>query len=102
MKVFWDILFQVCGEKVDKSDEAKDKLLEKYNIALWDILESAIRKDALTKKATAKDKDLKDEKPSDLPQLLAEYPNIKLLVFNGGDTFKYFRRFYKKGMLKIP
>lgn len=39
---FWDILFTACGEKMEKSDMAKDTLLEKYHIALWDILHSAV------------------------------------------------------------
>ena len=40
---FWDMLFMACGEKMDKSDEAKELLLYKYHIALWDILDSAVR-----------------------------------------------------------
>lgn len=72
---FWDILFIACGEEIDKSAQAKEALLKKYNIALWDILDSAVRE-------TSSDKDLMDEKPNDLPQLLEEYPNIKLLLFH--------------------
>lgn len=85
---FWDILFLACGEKIDKSDTAKDMLLRKYNIALWDVLDSSMRK-------TSSDKDLTDEKPNDLPQCLAEYPNIKLLLFHSNDAYKYFKRFFK-------
>lgn len=85
---FWDILFIACGEKIDKSDQAKEALLKKYNIALWDILDSAVR-------GTSSDKDLMDEKPNDLPQLLEEYPNIKLLLFHSNSAYKYFRRFFK-------
>lgn len=85
---FWDILFMACGEKTDKSDQAKEALLKKYHIALWDILDSAVRE-------TSSDKDLTDEKPNDLPQLLAEYPNIKLLLFHSNGAYKYFRRFFK-------
>ena len=85
---FWDILFIACGEEIDKSDQAKETLLKKYNIALWDILDSAVRE-------TSSDKDLMDEKPNDLPQLLEEYPNIKLLLFHSKSAYKYFRRFFK-------
>lgn len=85
---FWDILFLACGEEVDKSDGAKELLLKKYHIALWDILDSAVRD-------TSSDKDLFDEKPNDLPYCLAEYPNIKLLLFHSKDAYKYFKRFFK-------
>ena len=51
---FWDILFIACGEEIDKSDQAKEALLRKYNIALWDILDSAVRE-------TSSDKDLMDD-----------------------------------------
>ena len=85
---FWDILFRACGEKIDKSDHAKEALLKKYNIALWDILDSAVRE-------TSSDKDLMDEKPNDLPRLLEEYPNIKLLLFHSKGAYKYFKRFFK-------
>ena len=78
---FWDILFIACGEEIDKSDQAKEALLKKYNIALWDILDSAVR-------GTSSDKDLMDEKPNDLPQLLEEYPNIKLLLFHSKSAYK--------------
>ena len=85
---FWDILFMACGEKIEKSDTAKEILLKNYHIALWDILHSAVRD-------TSSDKDLLDEKPNDLPQCLAEYPQIKLLLFHSSDSYRYFKRFFK-------
>lgn len=85
---FWDILFTACGEETDKSDVGKEELLKKYNIALWDILDSAVR-------GTSSDKDLTDEKPNDLPRLLTEHPNIKLLLFHSNSAYKYFKRFFK-------
>ena len=85
---FWDILFIACGEKIDKTDQGKKRLLEKYHIALWDILASAVRK-------TSNDKDISDETPNDLPLLLSQYPNIKLLVFHSNDAYKCFKRFFK-------
>lgn len=83
---FWDILFIACGEKIDKTDQGKKQLLEKYHIALWDILYSAVRK-------TSNDKDISDETPNDLPLLLSQYPNIKLLVFHSNDAYKYFNAY---------
>jgi len=86
---FWDMLFCACDAQPDITNyEAKTKFLRDYKIALWDVLESAIR-------SSSKDKDIKDARANDLPQRLADYPNIKLLIFNSMDTYKYFRRFFK-------
>lgn len=90
---FWDILFMACGEKIEKTATAKERLLKTYHIALWDILDSAVRK-------TSGDKDLMDERPNDLPACLMEYPNLKLLIFHSNDAYKYFKRFFKN--IAIP
>ena len=85
---FWDILFMACGEKIEKTDAAKEWLLKKHHIALWNVLDSAVRE-------SSSDKDLMNERPNDLPQFLAEYPNIKLLLFHSKDAYKYFKHFFK-------
>lgn len=90
---FWDILFMACGEKIEKTATAKERLLKTYHIARWDILDSAVRK-------TSGDKDLMDERPNDLPACLMEYPNLKLLIFHSNDAYKYFKRFFKN--IAIP
>ena len=36
---FWDILFMACGEKIEKTATAKERLLKTYHIALWDYME---------------------------------------------------------------
>lgn len=89
---FWNILFQVCGEPFNKSYEAKITLLKNYKIALWDVLKSAVRK-------SSGDNDITEEEPNDLPRLLRDYPNIKLILFHSKDAFKYFKRFFKNTMV---
>lgn len=44
---------------------------------------------------TSSDKNLLDEKPNDLPQYLAEHPQIKLRLFHSNDAYHYFKRFFK-------
>lgn len=85
---FWDILFMACGEEIEKTDTAKERLLKKYHIALWDVLASAVRE-------TSNDKDISDEAPNDLPLCLSQHPNIKLILFHSNDAYKYFKRFFK-------
>lgn len=85
---FWELLFLACGEKIERSETAKETLLSKYHIALWDVLESAVRE-------TSNDRDLTEEWPNDLPRCLTEYPNIKLLIFHCKGAYRYFKRFFK-------
>ena len=94
---FWRILFQACGESFDKSNEAKTALLEKYGIALWDVLESGIRKNSNndTPRETSDDKGIGAEIANDLPGLLVKYPNIKLILFHSNDAYKYFQKHFK-------
>ncbi len=89
---FWELLFLACGEKIEQSETAKETLLSKYHIALWDVLESAVRD-------TSSDRDLISERPNDLPLCLAKYPNIKLLIFHSKDAYKYFKRFFKNSAI---
>ena len=87
---FWSILFLACGKTNEDStsDDARARLLDEYSIAIWDVLESAIRE-------TARDADLYDELPNNLPQLLANHSNLKLLLFHSNSAYKYFHRFFK-------
>ena len=94
---FWRILFQACGEPFERSNEAQTALLEKYGIALWDVLESAIRKTSNndTPRETSDDKGIREETANDLPGLLAKYPTIKLILFHSNDAYKYFQKHFK-------
>lgn len=73
---FGDILFIACGEKIDKTDQGKKQLLEKYHIALWDILYSAVRK-------TSNDKDISYETPNNLPLFI----ELRVLSCLFGDQY---------------
>jgi len=97
---FWDILFGACGESLQKTDEAKEALLKKYKIALWDMAHSAIRVKPSDKNPeetidTSSDKFIEEEQPNDLPRLLTKYSNIKLIIFNGKESSEYFHKYYK-------
>ena len=85
---FWSLLFAACGEAFENTDEAKDALLRKYHIALWDVLASTVREGS-------SDRALQDEIPNDLPRLLKAHPNIRLLIFHSGDALRYVKRFFK-------
>jgi hypoxanthine-DNA glycosylase len=80
-------LFPVCGEEFEDTEEARNALLQKHKIALWDVLESAIGENAA-------DKRIKEERPNDLLKFLNEHPNIKLLVFHSKAALAYYLTYF--------
>jgi len=81
---FWKILFSLFAELPVPTDfESRKKILREKGIALWDVLESCERKGSL-------DSNIRNGIPNKIPELLASYPNIKALFFNGKESHKIF------------
>ena len=62
---FWKLLSSIFNVNIPNTIEDKKIFLEKYNIALWDIVKSCKRKNSL-------DSNLKDIKVNDIEKLLKE------------------------------
>jgi len=74
---FWNIMSDLfCAEKRRLSYAEKIRLLKKNRIALWDVIKSCLREGS-------SDNKIKDMELNDIPGLLAKYPNIKTIFFNG-------------------
>lgn len=85
---FWKILFAVFeGGRVPADYEDKVATAHRYGIGLWDILASCKREGSL-------DSNIKEESLNDFPALLKEHPNVKILIFNGQNSYKYFLKAY--------
>jgi hypoxanthine-DNA glycosylase len=83
---FWKIMFSLFSElPVAEDFEDKKKLLGQNNIALWDVLKNCEREGSL-------DTNIKNHVENDIEGLLAEYPNIRKILFNGKESYKYFQR----------
>lgn len=81
---FWKILFTLFDElPVPPEFELRKKLLIENGIALWDVLESCHREGSL-------DSNIKNGIPNKIRELLAAYPNIKTVVFNGKESHRLF------------
>ncbi|NUY79824.1 DNA-deoxyinosine glycosylase [Flavobacterium sp. MAH-1] len=81
---FWKILFSLFDElPVPSEFELRKKLLIENGIALWDVLESCHREGSL-------DSNIKNGIPNKIRELLAAYPNIKAVVFNGKESHRLF------------
>ncbi len=82
---FWRLLAAVYNEATPQTIEEKKRLLQKHNIALWDMVGSCERENSL-------DSNLKNIEPNDIEALLREYPNIQRVCF----TSKSAQRLYEK------
>lgn len=82
---FWPMMFQLFAEPYSDVYAEKQQLLLRHHIALWDVLASCEREGSL-------DSSITDEVPNAIPALLAEYPSIQYLLFNGGKAFQSFKR----------
>lgn len=82
---FWAIMGQLLAKDIPESYPEKIKLLRASQIGLWDSIESCERKGSL-------DATIKNEVPNDFIALFQQYPQIQLVLFNGGKSFEVFKK----------
>lgn len=87
---FWPLMVRLLGElEVPIDYQLRLQLLLRHHIALWDSIATCDRDGSL-------DSAIKNEQGNDFIALLAEYPNIKRICFNGGKSAQAFRRYNKQ------
>ncbi|WP_258171077.1 DNA-deoxyinosine glycosylase [Paenibacillus sp. R14(2021)] len=98
----WRVLYGLFGREPDEAYEARLAFAAEQGFALWDVIASCEREGSL-------DANIRAESPNDFPGLLAAYPGLRCLAFNGTkshDTFKkYFGgrpEFAALAKLKLP
>lgn len=83
---FWKLIFHIFNSGIPVFNyEEKSKLLLKNKIGLWDVLSKAHRYGSL-------DSNIQNEEINDFEQLFKDYPNIKVLIFNGQKPAEYYFR----------
>ena len=82
---FWRLLALLLNEDVPQDYAAKQALLHKHHIALWDTLGYCEREGSL-------DSNIKNEAPNAVVELAGELPHLQAVVCNGGKA-----AFYKSG-----
>jgi len=85
--LFWKLIADVTKQEIPSTYDERKSFLLKNNIGLWDICQSCIREGSL-------DENISKESPSDLKNLLSEYPNIKCLAFNGQKAHKLYSKHF--------
>ena len=78
---FWRILFEILGEDFSSKYEDRINLVQRNNIALWDVINTCDRKGSL-------DSAIMNEEKNDLEKLLTQYSQIKSIYCNGNKSYK--------------
>lgn len=78
---FWKILFHLFEEQYQTDYAARKQLLMKYDIALWDVIDSCEREGS-------SDAKIRNEEHNDVLQLVTDYPNIAAIFSNGQKSSK--------------
>ena len=78
---FWKIIFELFNEKFTTDYDERIKILEKYHVALWDVIDNCERKGSL-------DSEIRNEEANKIGELLHNYPNIKAIFCNGQKSHK--------------
>jgi hypoxanthine-DNA glycosylase len=88
---FWKIIFKIFNNSQSEYDYVrKTELLLNNKIGLWDVLTKADRVGSL-------DSNIQGEEFNDFEKLFKDFPQIKIVAFNGKKAADYF-----KGFKSIP
>ncbi|WP_316634989.1 DNA-deoxyinosine glycosylase [uncultured Flavobacterium sp.] len=83
---FWKFMFTILQEDFSTDYETKKALLQKNNIALWDVLQYCDRVGSL-------DSAIKNEIANDFETFLSQHSNIKTILFNGQKAAAFFKKY---------
>lgn len=92
---FWKILYAIFNEEMANNYEEKLLFLNRHHLALWDVVESCEREGSL-------DTAIRNEQINDIYGLMNKYPNIEVVLCNGGKAYQTLRKNKKTKDLKVP
>ena len=88
---FWCLLALLLNEDVPQDYAAKQALLHKHHLALWDTLGYCERDGSL-------DSNIKNEAPNAVVELAGKLPHLQAVVCNGGKAGAAFKKYFAKKM----
>ena len=86
---FWKIISTITGNDLPLTYLAKNALLLKSKIGIWDVAYKATRKGSL-------DNAIEDEEPNDLDNFISEHKNLKVIGFNGTKSEALFDKYFDR------
>lgn len=88
---FWRLLALLLQEDAPQDYAAKQALLHKHHVALWDTLGYCERDGSL-------DSNIKNEAQNAVVELAGELPHLQAVVCNGGKAGAAFKKYFAKKM----
>ncbi|MDR3265507.1 MAG: DNA-deoxyinosine glycosylase [Synergistaceae bacterium] len=92
---FWRLMSAVLEEPEHPDYEERVAMLKRHRVALWDSVGSCVRPGSL-------DKDIREERPNDIPALLRDHPTIRAICFNGRASRAVYCRHHAERMKDQP
>jgi hypoxanthine-DNA glycosylase len=85
---FWKFMFLIFNETFSTDYETRKSLLQKNNVAVWDVLQFCDRVGSL-------DSAIKNEIANDFETFLKDHPAIEVILFNGQKAAAFFKKYVK-------
>ena len=86
LNAFWRIMGELVGAYPSLPYADRLEILRSSGIALWDVLDSCVRKTSL-------DSHIRNESANDFAAFFAQHPHITQVFFNGSKAEQCFRKF---------
>lgn len=86
---FWPLMATLLGCALPDDYESRCRMLQEYDIALWDVAGSAVRPGSM-------DSAMREERPNDIAGLMARHPELRVVAFNGQKAKQLFDRFFQR------
>ena len=89
---FWKILYALFNLESNPDYEERVSFIKSKKLAVWDVIENCYREGSLDSK-------IKEEKVNDFPGLYNTYPNLEVVLFNGGKAYETYKKWIGFGMI---
>jgi hypoxanthine-DNA glycosylase len=87
--LFWPIVFALFGETAAAGYAGRLSFVASRGIALWDVCASGERR-------ASADATIRDEVPNAIDELIAAYPLIRTVAFNGSGAQRLYHRHFTR------
>ena len=90
---FWKILYALFHAEPNPDYEERISFIKSKQLAIWDVIENCYREGSLDSK-------IREEKVNDFLGLYHAYPNLEVVLFNGGKAYETYKKWI--GLEAIP
>lgn len=90
---FWPLMGRLCGVDAGQPYESRLQALHAAGIGLWDVIAECRRRGSLDA-AIVRDTEI----PNPIAERLSEWPDLRVVAFNGGKAAEAFRHHVQPGL----